>query len=280
MSDSTRCRRCADPAPPSLPAFSLRPGASLVDLRRPVVAGRACTSSRAEQGATSLFVRHRRARVGPRRAPPARLPLPLSTLDGRTDVRSQLSDPRPARRPDRRASSPSASPTSSANPPSMPPSHRGGRQSRSRHELQEPAAEDHATEVPRSLQSTVGLLTGTVVAGVTLGGLVGVLSALALGRFGGLSVRAHHDDGRRDRLRQRLPRAVRGLSAQPAGRRSCRDTIGLPHHAVLHLAGHLDHRCGHRCAGRSPAGATLGRLVRRPGRHRSAISSSWPSPSA
>jgi predicted cobalt transporter CbtA len=46
-----------------------------------------------------------------------------------------------------------------------------------------------ATEVPRSLQSTAGLLTGTMVAGVTLGGLVGVLSALAIGRFGRLSVR-------------------------------------------------------------------------------------------
>jgi predicted cobalt transporter CbtA len=46
-----------------------------------------------------------------------------------------------------------------------------------------------ATEVPRSLQSTLGLLTGTVVAGVTLGGLVGVLSALALGRLGRLGVR-------------------------------------------------------------------------------------------
>ena len=46
------------------------------------------------------------------------------------------------------------------------------------------------TEVPRSLQSTAGLLTGTLVAGVTLGGLVGVISALALGRFGRLGVRA------------------------------------------------------------------------------------------
>ena len=55
----------------------------------------------------------------------------------------------------------------------------------------EPTANDGsaATEVPRSLQSTAGLLTGTMVAGVTLGGLVGVLSALALGRFGRLSVR-------------------------------------------------------------------------------------------
>jgi predicted cobalt transporter CbtA len=50
-------------------------------------------------------------------------------------------------------------------------------------------AEHGGTEVPRSLQSTVGLLTATAVAGTTLGGLVGVLSALALGRFGGLGVR-------------------------------------------------------------------------------------------
>lgn len=45
-------------------------------------------------------------------------------------------------------------------------------------------------EVPRSVQSTLGLLTGTLVAGVTLGGLVGVLTALAMGRLGGLSPRA------------------------------------------------------------------------------------------
>lgn len=45
-------------------------------------------------------------------------------------------------------------------------------------------------QVPRSLQSTVGLLTGLLVAGVTLGGLVGVLSAIALGRFGRLSPRS------------------------------------------------------------------------------------------
>jgi predicted cobalt transporter CbtA len=43
--------------------------------------------------------------------------------------------------------------------------------------------------VARSLQSTLGLLTGTAVAGITLGGLVGVLSALALGRLGRLGVR-------------------------------------------------------------------------------------------
>jgi hypothetical protein len=56
-----------------------------------------------------------------------------------------------------------------------------------------PAEHGHdaaGTEVPRSLQATAGLLTATAVAGATLGGLVGVLSALALGRFGGLSPRA------------------------------------------------------------------------------------------
>ena len=46
-----------------------------------------------------------------------------------------------------------------------------------------------AIEVPRSLQATAGLLTGTMIAGVTLGGLVGVISALALGRLGRLGVR-------------------------------------------------------------------------------------------
>ena len=52
------------------------------------------------------------------------------------------------------------------------------------------AADESAdTVVPRSLQSTLGLLTATAVAGTTLGGLVGVLSALALGRFGRLGVR-------------------------------------------------------------------------------------------
>lgn len=53
----------------------------------------------------------------------------------------------------------------------------------------EPGAPEQIV-VPRSLQSTLGLLTGTMVAGVTLGGLVSVLSALALGRFGRLGVRA------------------------------------------------------------------------------------------
>jgi len=63
------------------------------------------------------------------------------------------------------------------------------------HAADDPAAESStsdepaATEVPRSLQSTAGLLTATLVAGVTLGGLVGVIRALALGRLGGLGVR-------------------------------------------------------------------------------------------
>src|ERR687893_17832 len=50
-------------------------------------------------------------------------------------------------------------------------------------------AEESGTHVPRSLQSTLGLVTTTAVAGTTLGGLVGVRSALALGRFCALGVR-------------------------------------------------------------------------------------------
>ena len=51
-------------------------------------------------------------------------------------------------------------------------------------------ADGTTNEVPRSLQSTLGLATGTLVAGATLGGLLGVLSALGLGRFGRLGPRA------------------------------------------------------------------------------------------
>ncbi len=60
------------------------------------------------------------------------------------------------------------------------------------HPQDESVPHEHSaeTEVPRSLQATAGLLTATAVAGTALGGLVGVLSALALGRFGGLGPRA------------------------------------------------------------------------------------------
>ena len=44
--------------------------------------------------------------------------------------------------------------------------------------------------VPRALQSTLGLATGTLVAGVTLGGLLGVLHALVLGRLGSAGPRS------------------------------------------------------------------------------------------
>ena len=47
-----------------------------------------------------------------------------------------------------------------------------------------PAAPTSGTVVPRAVQSTLGLATGTVVAGASLGGLFGVLTALALGRLG------------------------------------------------------------------------------------------------
>ena len=53
-----------------------------------------------------------------------------------------------------------------------------------------PDAEASAdTVVPRWLQASGGLLTGTLVAGVTLGGLVGVLTGLAAGRLGKLGAR-------------------------------------------------------------------------------------------
>jgi len=60
--------------------------------------------------------------------------------------------------------------------------------------LEQAAGHEHVEEagtvVPRSLQSTLGLATGTVVAGVTLGGLLGVLTALLLGRLGSAGPRA------------------------------------------------------------------------------------------
>jgi Probable cobalt transporter subunit (CbtA) len=49
--------------------------------------------------------------------------------------------------------------------------------------------DEETAVVSRALQATAGLLTATVVAGTTLGGLMGVLSALALGRLGGLGIR-------------------------------------------------------------------------------------------
>lgn len=49
---------------------------------------------------------------------------------------------------------------------------------------------DEGTVVPRSMQSTLGLATGTVVAGVSLGGLLAVLTALALGRLGRAGARS------------------------------------------------------------------------------------------
>ncbi|MFT3862419.1 CbtA family protein [Micropruina sp.] len=56
----------------------------------------------------------------------------------------------------------------------------------------EPAADEEAsgTEVPRSLQSTLGLATGMLVLGTALGGLAGIGTGLAFGRFGRRSARA------------------------------------------------------------------------------------------
>lgn len=59
-------------------------------------------------------------------------------------------------------------------------------------EAEEPAAEeeDPGTEVPRELQSSLGLATGMVVLGAALGGLAGIGTGVAFGRFGRKSARA------------------------------------------------------------------------------------------
>jgi len=51
-------------------------------------------------------------------------------------------------------------------------------------------AETGGAAVSRSLQSSLGLATGTVIAGVALGGLLGIVTALARGRFGAAGPRA------------------------------------------------------------------------------------------
>jgi predicted cobalt transporter CbtA len=54
----------------------------------------------------------------------------------------------------------------------------------------DPTEQPPMDSVPRAVQATAGLLTGTLLAGVTLGGLAGILTGLGLGRFGGLGPRA------------------------------------------------------------------------------------------
>ena len=68
--------------------------------------------------------------------------------------------------------------------------HSHGTESTDAGHAEEDAPTAGGVEVPRSLQSTLGLLTGLLVAGVTLGGLVGVVSAMAMGRFGRLTPRS------------------------------------------------------------------------------------------
>lgn len=54
----------------------------------------------------------------------------------------------------------------------------------------EAPAEEAGTEVPRDLQSTAGLATGTLVLGTALGGLAGIGTGVAFGRFGRRSARS------------------------------------------------------------------------------------------
>lgn len=54
---------------------------------------------------------------------------------------------------------------------------------------EEEDAEDAGTEVSRDLQSTLGLATGMLVLGTAMGGLAGIVTGLAVGRFGRASLR-------------------------------------------------------------------------------------------
>ncbi len=132
----------------------------------------------------------------------------------------------------------------------------------------DPTASDAppVTEVPRSLQSTAGLLTATLVAGVTLGGLVGVLSALpwAASVVSAYAVSPCPWPRSASSASTWCPS---GLSAQPTSGRPSRHHRH-PHRAVLHHGGHLGHCRRHGGAGRAQAGESLGRLVRDAGRHR------------
>ena len=127
--------------------------------------------------------------------------------------------------------------------------------------------EPAATEVPRSLQSTAGLLTATLVAGVTLGGLVGVISALALGRLGGLGVRG---------VTFSLPRSASSASsllpylAYPPNPPAVGhpDTIGMRSALYFIMVAISIIAAAHRSVGRAQARESMGRLVRNARRHR------------
>ena len=58
---------------------------------------------------------------------------------------------------------------------------------------------EEGTVVSRAHQRTWGLLTGSLVVGVALGGLVGLVAAVGVGRFGRLGAGPVDGAGRRDR---------------------------------------------------------------------------------
>lgn len=67
----------------------------------------------------------------------------------------------------------------------------GGHSHETEAQAQTPADEEEAgTEVPRDLQSTLGLATGMLVLGTAMGGLAGILTGAAFGRFGRRSARS------------------------------------------------------------------------------------------
>ena len=84
------------------------------------------------------------------------------------------------------------------------------------------ADHSHSEDAPlvsRANQATWGLATATVVFGVALGGIIGLVSAFALGRLGRLTPRASTMLVAGDRLRRGLLRALPEVPAESAGRR-------------------------------------------------------------
>src|SRR5918994_1566455 len=164
-----------------------RPGPALADLRQPAGPGRAVPRGR-RGGRDRADRGQRHPRVDPRRPASARLPVPLGP--GVLSVRSFLVRGLLAGLV---AGFVAFGVAYATGEPSIEAAiaieESAGGHAHAEGTGQAAAEDATGTQVPRSLQSTAGLLTATAVAGTTLGGLIGVLSALAVGRFGALGVR-------------------------------------------------------------------------------------------
>ena len=214
-----------------------------------------------DEGAASVVPGHVRARVGPRRAPPPRLPLPL-----RQRHASQPADLRPPRRALRRPARDRVRPGRRRGP---------GRPGDRVRAAKAKAAGEHeeAPIVSRTLQKSVGLLTAAVVYGLSLGGLFGSRSRRCTAASAAPARRGQRPDGGL-RVRRDLPRAVRQISGEPAIRRR----PGHDRQAHRALPDHdpdLAARGGGRGAPARPAGRALVGLDRDAARRCAATCSWW-----